>query len=174
MAIATVNIYEKVLELAIVHDLSATDIYRELSSSSDEPIPHLRTIQRWVREMARRNDSVDWSIGDSDILEAREVIPVLEAIIIRSGGEIRAVTKSEARCIGLIGASAHGLDKWRTWILARLYQMREYQGGGFDDLDAFLAFTPWIDSQAYENYLRAIELGLIPVVPMSHYLVGSR
>lgn len=174
MVIADERLYDKVLELAIAHGLSATDVHRELLASEGEDIPHLRTIQRWVREMTRRNDSAEWSIGESDILEAREVIPVLEAIIIRSRGEIRTVTQAEARWIGLVAASAPGLDKWRVWVVARLYQMREHQGAGFDDLDAFLAFTPWIDDQAYENYSKAIALDLVSVIPMAHYLVGLR
>ena len=174
MSLATENLYDQVLELAIVQDLSATEIHRALLESGDERIPHLRTIQRWVREMARKNTSSEWNIGESDILEAREVIPVLEAIIIRSRGGIRTVTRDEARWIGLVAASAPGLHKWNVWVLARLYQMREYQGGGFDDLDAFMAFTPWLDLQAHENYVRAIDLGLVSMIPMMDYFLARR
>jgi hypothetical protein len=174
MSLATENLYDQVLQLAIVHNLSATEIHGELLISSGDPIPHLRTIQRWVREMTRRKDSDEWNLGDSNILEAREVIPVLEVIIVRSRGEICTVTQQEAKWIGLIAASAPGLHKWNVWVLARLYQIREYQGARVDDLDAFLAFTPWIDAQAYKNYLRAIELGLVSMIPMYRYFLGDR
>ena len=172
MNLSTESLYEQVLELAIVQGLSATEIHRELLSVGNAQVPHLRTIQRWVKEMARRNDSQPWSLSGSDILEAREVIPVLEVVIIRSRGEIRTVSQAEARWIGLIAASAPSLHKWSVWVLARLYEMRANQGTSFQDLDAFLAFTPWIDGQAFQNYLKAIELELVSMVPLGDYLLG--
>jgi len=173
MNLSTERLYEQVLELAIVHDLSATKIHRELLSVGDAQIPHLRTIQRWVRDMARRSDSQTWTLSESDILEAREVIPVLEVIIVRSRGHIRTVSRAEGRWIGLIAASAPSLHKWSVWVLARLYEMRANQEGSFQDLDAFLAFTPWIDGQAFQNYMKAIDLGLVSMVPLGYYLLGK-
>jgi hypothetical protein len=171
MSVSPQSLYEQVLELTILYNLSATEIYGRLLRSGDASTPHLRTIQRWAREMVRRKDSQTWSLSESDILEAREVIPVLEVVIVRSAGGIRTVSQSEARWIGLVAACAPSLHKWHVWVLARLYEITANQDGSFQELDAFLAFTPWIDRQAFENYLKAIDLGLVSMVPLGDYLL---
>lgn len=90
-------------------------------------MPVERTIKKYVAE-AKRSSEVDadpWRIEDADPADVAAVVRVIAAVVERTGGRVRGVSKQEAKLIVRINAAVPSatptprLDPWDTYRLAR-------------------------------------------------------
>ena len=152
----------------------AAQIHRHLEKQKkfQGRVPSPRTVERSVKRGTPAPDtSGRWSLGDHDGADSRKILTILAQIIIVSGHLVKSFTKDEADWVLRLSHAARGLDPLRMWLLVKLYQRRlADESAGTEDLDAYVAFLPWYNDKALENYREEVSLGLKPV-PMWDWLV---
>ena len=161
------DVQEAIQELAL-RDHTPSQILRKLERKKRYKgrLPVLRTIQRIARELTFDDYSGRWSLKDYDGEGGRLILDVLGKLLSNSRGKEGQFTKAEANWVLKIRQAAPDLDLWKAWLLARLYMLRERNNADTDDLDAFLALTPWIRAPSdfhspYEKYKRYVNQGWV-------------
>lgn len=102
-----------------------------------------RTVSNIVRRWRQPEPQSAWSLARPDAAEsASAVLPVIAAVLVRSEGERRFVTVSEARWISRIVRASPGIPPWVSYVLARECLRRE-AAKEFRPIDLYLALRPW-------------------------------
>lgn len=125
--------------------------------------PDTRTIQRMISERAA-DESGSWEPEPAAEIDPAAAFPVLSEVVRRTEGRVSHLSRLEARWVSTLLAARANLPPWETYRLARLYIWRRQRGEPTADLDAFLAFAPWQETQA-EPYISAIIGRLVPTAP---------
>lgn len=137
------------------------EIHRHLEEKfPTAKVPDLRTVQRIVADFQPTDKSGPWRLAyaDAPAGAARDILDVLAAAMYGSGGRVTQLTQRQAEWISRLRAVAPDLPPWATYRLTNMYMVREDQGQGTDDLDVFLAFTPWrSETQAQRYYEMVLE-----------------
>jgi len=115
-----------------------------------EPIdmPHIRTIQRYVKEHTRRDSSGRWSIVDAQPDEAAVLARAIKDILRGQHDGLLQLTRAEARVLHNILAIAPELDGHAAYRIALEYLRCTDAHDDTAVLDAAVAFRPWQDSQS--------------------------
>jgi len=147
------------IELQSLLGLSANQIYRLIGHHiktgmfGETKTPHIRTIQRIVKDMKITDTSYRWSIKDYDGEDARLIFDVLAEVIDWSDGQKYNFTKKEAEWVLRISKATGDLHAFLVWILAKFYMYRELKGiKDTEELDMYIAFTPWRSMDALQQY----------------------
>ena len=127
-------------------------------------VPHLRTIQRHLAKSSH-GPSETWAPEDVGQVEPALVLPVLAAVMERSGGRRQHLTRAEADRIATLRAAVPDLPEWSAFLLARLYLARRAQGRPTTDLDALVAFAPWRDWEHGKRYFEGCAAEWFPAAP---------
>jgi hypothetical protein len=172
------DIHEGIQIIALQRTWTPAQIYRYLD---DQPefvgrIPSQRTIQRIVREFRVNDLSDEWSISDSDPDDAAAVLHMLSQSI-KSGfvdyGVGKGITKQEVFWYLHIKKIAPDLSFIQQQVLSNLYRIREQKKNPTNELDAYLALSPWRCDQDRDNYKDLVNRGRIPPVPMWEVMVDG-
>lgn len=164
-----VEIKDRIDELMLAH-FSAPAILRELdrlktAGELTGQVPGLRTIQRLMAEIKKRDQSGPWSFGDSAELDSAPVLDALAAILVDSAGRIQSVTRREAELITRVARARPEIPPDDQWRIARQYIARAEQGEEATDLDILLALAPWRSDEARVRYSKLASDGHIPRIP---------
>lgn len=103
----------------------------------------LRTIERRVRAAAASDQSERWRLAPAAAADPSATLEVLAAVTIHTKGAICSLTVTEARWIASIRAAAPDISPWECFALARTFIARTFAEAPVDDLEAYLAFSPW-------------------------------
>ena len=128
-------------------------------------IPHIRTIQRIVRENTPQDPSAPWQLAEASGGDAALVLPVLAAMIEVSEGRLKALSTAKAEWIVKLRRVADDLPLWAIYELTIKYMLRRERHNPTDDLDAFLAFAPWRSKEHNKRYC-----GLGAILPVRYML----
>lgn len=89
--------------------------------------PSESTVKNIAREMVR-DESAAWTLADSDPASAVLVLRVLGAVVAKSRGRIRHLTRREAQLAAVFLATRPGIDgtprdqqAWKAYVRARSY-----------------------------------------------------
>lgn len=167
-------VIEAIQALALITHKTGGAIYSELKARPELAgfKFSLKTVERVVKDMRPAQEKSEiWSLADSDGADSRRILRVLAYVIIESKHRVTFFTKMEAEWVLRLSYAAPGLDALRIWLLGKLYQIRlTRETPNTQDLDAYVAFRPWINDDGLNNYKRVVEQGLKPV-PMWDWLV---
>ena len=147
--------------------LTAAEIARELDklvlsgSLSPDQVPHIRTIQRHVKDVRPVDPSGRWRLSVVDDDDAAFLLSARAAVISATEGRVREISVAAAAWLRAIHAVAPDLEAWSAHRLARSYLSRIEQKQDTGDLDAWLAFGPWRGKEAAAAYERAVRAGWI-------------
>jgi hypothetical protein len=128
-------------------------------------LPTLRTVERIVRDVTPRDDSEDWSLGDTDIDNDGQVLYLIRETILRTSGTVSWFSKALADWVFRVERVAPGLRSHAIYYLATSYLRAKQTDSPAREYDAFLAFRPWETSSALQRYEKAILDGWIPKAP---------
>lgn len=124
--------------------LSEDGEYRHLRGR----IPKLRTIKKYAA-LAKKGlpgASVPWRFTDAPADEVPLVMPVVAAVIEKSAGRVREISKAEAALVARIVRAAPDVPPWTAYRLARRILADPDAAG---DVQIELALKPW--TQRYET-----------------------
>jgi hypothetical protein len=137
-----------------------------------DELPEVRTLRDMLAKR-RRDKTSPWRLADSDGEDAASILRVLEAVIARTDGHRAYVTGAEAEWIARL---SHALQDppepqhWSLFVLAHAYANAEVDKAGTAALDAWVAFRPWHNKEAYDRYERCVREGLVPALPVESSL----
>lgn len=117
-----------------------------------------------------------WELGEFEGSDARVVLDLISWMDMQWEAEWTGLSKTEAKWLVRIRKldPDDGLGPFRSYVLARLYAIREGSGQRSNpDLDSYLAHRPWEYGERKTRYLRLVERGLIPRPPVWNYLVEA-
>jgi len=129
------------------------------------PVPNLRTIRRVVADRRLPDESGAWEIDAATEIDPNATFGVLAEVVTHTGGRVSQFSRLEARWVTTLTALRGDLPAWEVYRLAREYIVRREGSQTTADLDAFLLFAPWLESQV-EAYLDAILDGVVPAPPV--------
>ena len=168
---------DRITELAIMTRWSAAEINRYIRQDetlSGEVIPDTRTIERRVREArAPEDDQPEWSMENFSGEDARLIFDVLDARLQELNTPVRKFSHETAKWIVRIREVAPELDPSACYLIARLYMVRSRSKANTEDLEMYLAIGPWKDEARFTRYIKAVEMGLFPPMPIWHRLVEA-
>ncbi len=118
--------------------------------------PHLRTIQRIARRAKPVDESGEWAIELSTPDDARVVLDFMADAADEFEGDVARVTRAEAEWIVRLRRLGPPMTALQTMRLMSLYQARRSDGLTTEDLDAFLAFSPWLGRRRAARYASAV------------------
>ena len=153
-----IEVEDRIAELMTDH--AAPAIERELSrlKSAGElsgRVPSLRTIQRLMAQLQKRDPSGPWDPFTDETGNPRLVLDVINVLVERPSARSILVTRAEAALVVSIDRAAPGLPPFGLYRLAREYIARQAGGEGLGDLVMLLACAPWRDGDAgWERYSR--------------------
>jgi hypothetical protein len=131
-----------------------------------------RTVEGFVqeaRDYLAQAPRPMWTLLDDDIGEPAIVLETLAEVIMYTSGAVTTFEVDEARMVARIGRAFPTLPVIDRWSLAILYIVRRWRGKRTDDVDTYLAFAPWENSEEgvhrQYNYARAQQLGWVPEQP---------
>jgi hypothetical protein len=157
--------------------LTAAEIHRRIQRDpklSGEVIPDERTVARRVRESrAPEVGQPEWSMENFSGEEARLIFDVLGARLQELNAPVRKFSHETAQWIVRIREVAPDLDPSACFLIARLYMVRSRSKANTEDLEMYLAIGPWKDEARFTRYIKAVEMGLFPPMPIWHRLVEA-
>lgn len=136
------------------------------------PVPSDRTIKRILDELSEIYTTEPASLAAFEPATARLVLDSLREAVAATEGRIAHVTATEATWIGRVAAAAPSLSPWDRFRVARAYVLRDHTGASTTDLDALVAFQPWLGPQERDAYRGAVVAGWIAPCADFHLLVG--
>ena len=116
-------------------------------------VPKLRTVKKYAALAKRGPASEPWSLIDAPADELPAIVPVVAAVIERSEGRVRNVSKREAAIVARILRAAPKVPPWDAYRLAR----RVVADPDVErDVTEYLGFEPWTDDgrARYEHAYR--------------------
>ena len=116
-------------------------------------VPTLRTIQRMVADITPDDPTGPWTLADAAGEDAEKILPGLREAIELG----KTLTKQEAEWVLKISLAAPEIDSAELYRLARVYRWRLHVGMPIDDLDAYLAYRPWMGREEREAWRAALE-----------------
>jgi hypothetical protein len=138
---------------------------RKAAGKLKDAPPILRTLRRVVADHRRFDDSGPWEIDAAQVIDPDAAFAVLSDVIRHTVGRVSQLSRLEARWVTTLTALWGDLPPWTVYRLAREYIIRRQRKESSLDLDTFLAFAPWHESQA-EAYVGALIDRLIPCGPI--------
>lgn len=108
-------------------------------------IPSRRSILNIIKDLQPRDGTEPWSFVSDDGDEVRFVLDVLRDVIQISSGKRRRLSVAEAGLLKRIHQVAPDLGTFATYLTTRRYLAAGAREESTDDLDAYLAFAPWLD-----------------------------
>lgn len=153
------------------------EMCKRIGLESDKDIPSYKQIQRAVgkiRKIWNADTSGKWVPSDEDTPheDVRYILDVLREVIIHTDGRKTSITNNEATRVARLSKAMPSADPWLVWQVTQLYLVYESKGQNTTALDMFVAFKPWQDYP--DNYLKAIDQGIIPSVPLIFWLLASK
>jgi hypothetical protein len=152
---------DRVRGLAIEHpDWTAAQVHRDVVEwAGGKPVVSLRTVQRFLKDFTRPDDSGPWTIETGESEDWPLVLPIVRMLIELAGTPHpvwpRRPTNAVADWIGRIRRAYPDLEEPGTvYYLATLAAR-----GHADRVETFLSFTPWRDDSA--ALLAAFDAGLL-------------
>lgn len=134
---------------------SALEIFQalreEYPGTSTFQAPSKRTIERYLRDATGAEADV-WRWFESSGDEARHGLDVLGAVIGKSGGRRRYLTRAEAAVAIKLRQVAPELDPWAAYVLARRYVVKGARGESTEELDSELALAPWRSAENAQRF----------------------
>jgi hypothetical protein len=131
-----------------------TQIHRELERRlGKEHVPALRTVQRVMADVTPK-DAAPWQLAEADPDDAAVILPVLGAVIERTEGQVRQVTRGHAEWIGRLRRADPTLPAWTAFALARIYVAQVDRGQSTAPFDELMALAPWGNPQRYQTATR--------------------
>jgi hypothetical protein len=174
---ASTKLQDRIEELAIMTRWSAVEIHRRIhldTNLSGETLPHWRTVQRRVKAArAPEDDQPEWSMENFSGEDARLIFDVLGARLQELNAPVRKFSHETAQWIVRIREVAPDLDPSACYLIARLYMVRSRSKVHTEDLEMYLAIGPWKDEARFTRYIKAVEMGLFPPMPIWHRLVEA-
>jgi hypothetical protein len=107
-------------------------------------VPGERTIRNIIADLPSGDGSGRWSIADDDGDEIRFLLEVLRHVIQMSNGKMRNLSIAEAKVLRVIAKAAPDLEPVFAYLTARRYVAQQEKKESTFDLDAYLAFQPWV------------------------------
>jgi hypothetical protein len=152
--------YVRQLALDRREELSAPEIHRRVEARYGPRSISLSTVRRVITEIGE-DESAPWSAMEADPDEAELVLPVLRAVIQNAIVVGRPLRLSQAEAVAISHIRAVTGEAVPLWDVLQL--ATAYAHGLIDpaDLDAFLAFRPWVGADEAAAYERAVELGRV-------------
>ena len=165
-------------QLALTTDWTPAQILRDIEGKKElsDKVPNLRTVQRITKDFRAEDNSEPWSLRDSDGDEAKLILEVRRELIRywnHPTKRIQRLSKQEARWVVKVRKAAPELDTRAVWLVALMYSLRETGEISTEDLDDYLAFAPWKDTQHFDEYKQWIRMGWISLPPLSDQLVDD-
>ncbi len=139
---------------------NAAEIHKKLLPLYGNDVPSERTI-RTIASQEGPDKSGAWRATASSV-DARLVLPVLAALIERSGTR-RQLSVREAEAVATVCEAVPNTPPLFAWLLATAYLDAEAADDvhWLADLDALLAFAPWTSVAAQQRFMNAIEEGRV-------------
>ena len=132
----------------------------------DARVPHLRTIQRIVKDAREPDTSAEWQLEMAPDAAPAVVIDVLTELVIQTDGRVSSLTVAEAKWVTALRNLAPDIPALETFRLARLYMSRRRANRPTsNDLDAFLAFAPWRNAEQALAHQSSVDAGKIGSPP---------
>jgi hypothetical protein len=161
------DVEDLIIELAL-KGWSAGQIHEALERDPNTAgrAPSRRTIERKVKEHRSDDSSGTWSLVTTTPDDAALILPVLAAIIRGTKGKVTTLTNAEAKEIVTILTACPSIDPLRAFLYARLYLARAKNNASTVDIDAYLAFMPWVDDAKHQAWAAACKAGWIQSPPL--------
>ena len=167
------DIEDEIIRLALETSWSAPQIFRDLDSREEfeDRVPSKRTVERAVSDIRTADKSDPWKITDNDPEDARLLLDLLGTVSFRRYYRERQITKNEANWVITIIKLAPDLTAMRTYVLSNLYRIRTDKEASTEELDAYLAISPWQSDEALRTYKFMVEDDLVEPMTMWESMV---
>lgn len=142
------RVEQRIVEWAHATTWTPAQMRRELSKEFEaEATPHVKTIQRIVREERARDRSGPWTLASAEPGDARLILEALAAELEPAvQHEYKSFktsfTNKEAEWLLRVRSAASEMSAGNALAVAREYLKREGDVADSTDLDVFLAFAP--------------------------------
>ena len=149
------------IDVFVIGGLNPRQIVERLAQVSKEAehpfaVPHLRTVERYVRRVRIEDPSVPWSVDDADGPEGAIVLDAVSDLIDISGGQVTHLTRAEAQWLVQTKRVRPDVPRLVGLLLAKQYAITKDR----EPLDHFLALAPWRSVLHLRNYVRAVISGI--------------
>lgn len=144
------------IERGVAQGLTAARIEEKLKEDEGlegKATPSARTIRDIATRLTPEDESEAWTLATDDGDETQFLLRVLRQVIWMSNGKWRQLSVAEARVLKLIRKATWDLDldEITAYLTARRYVSLLARGESTADLDAYLAFAPWVFDQEQED-----------------------
>jgi len=150
---------------------NAAELHRHLVQKFPADAPSERTVRNIVKELTPSDSSGIWRPGpDTDPEEAALILSALAKCISRwQDRSMLPITNDRARWLAWLLKGWPDLDPMTALVLATDYLARSETEKSTEDLDGFLAFTPWRSAKEALLWQKARDKGL-PSPPIWYVL----